>query len=93
MKSERQVTILNEKGLHVRPATKFAQVAARFRSRWRLVSAAEREGLRGDALPLKLLQTASLMASAACLRPPAGRESGVREVRRRWRLLRRALRA
>jgi phosphotransferase system HPr (HPr) family protein len=33
MKSERQVTIINEKGFHVRPATKFAQVASRFRSR------------------------------------------------------------
>ena len=33
MKAERQVTVLNEKGLHVRPATKFAETAARFRSR------------------------------------------------------------
>ncbi|MBI2899594.1 MAG: HPr family phosphocarrier protein [Planctomycetes bacterium] len=37
MKSERQVTIANEKGLHVRPATKFAQVAVRFRSRIEVV--------------------------------------------------------
>ncbi len=33
MKAERQVTILNEKGLHVRPATKLAETASRFRSR------------------------------------------------------------
>lgn len=33
MTAERQVTILNEKGLHVRPATKFAETAARFRSK------------------------------------------------------------
>ncbi len=37
MISERRVTILNEKGLHVRPATKFAQVAGRFRSRIEIV--------------------------------------------------------
>lgn len=33
MVSERRVTILNEKGLHVRPAAAFAQAAAQFRSR------------------------------------------------------------
>lgn len=37
MKAERQVTVLNEKGLHVRPATKFAETAARFRSRVEVV--------------------------------------------------------
>jgi phosphotransferase system HPr (HPr) family protein len=41
MKSERQVTIINEKGFHVRPATKFAQVAARFRARIEVVKDGE----------------------------------------------------
>lgn len=41
MISERQVTILNEKGLHVRPATKFAQVAGRFRSKIEVVKDGE----------------------------------------------------
>ena len=34
---ERQVTILNKKGLHVRPAAAFAQEAAKFKSRIRIV--------------------------------------------------------
>lgn len=34
---ERHVTILNRKGLHVRPAAAFAQEAARFKSKIRIV--------------------------------------------------------
>jgi len=34
---ERQVTILNKKGLHVRPAAAFAQEAGKFKSRIRIV--------------------------------------------------------
>jgi len=37
MRTERQVTIANEKGLHVRPATKFAETASRFRCRIEVV--------------------------------------------------------
>jgi phosphotransferase system HPr (HPr) family protein len=37
MTSERQVTILNRKGLHVRPAAAFAKEAARFKSKIRIV--------------------------------------------------------
>lgn len=42
MTAERQVTILNEKGLHVRPATKFAEAAARFRSKIDVLKDGER---------------------------------------------------
>lgn len=37
MISERQVTIVNKKGLHVRPAAAFAQEAARFTSKIRIL--------------------------------------------------------
>lgn len=37
MTSERQVTILNRKGLHVRPAAAFAKEAARFKSTIRVL--------------------------------------------------------
>ncbi len=37
MISERQVTIVNKKGLHVRPAAAFAQEAARFKSKIRIL--------------------------------------------------------
>jgi phosphocarrier protein HPr len=37
MLSERQVTILNRKGLHVRPAAAFAKEASRFKSKIRIV--------------------------------------------------------
>ena len=37
MISERQVTIANKKGLHVRPAAAFAQEAARFKSKIRIL--------------------------------------------------------
>lgn len=37
MTAERQVTILNRKGLHVRPAAAFAKEAARFKSKIRIL--------------------------------------------------------
>ena len=37
MKAERQVTILNQKGLHVRPATKLAETAGQFSARIEVV--------------------------------------------------------
>jgi phosphocarrier protein len=42
---ERQVTILNKKGLHVRPAAAFAQEAGKFKSRIRIL----RDGRSFDA--------------------------------------------
>lgn len=65
MKAERQVTILNEKGLHVRPATKFAQVAARFRARVEVVK--DGESVNGKS-SIDLLTLAAEPGSVLVLR-------------------------
>lgn len=90
------VLILVDRAIPSQPAynaSMTSRQATRFRARWRLAAAAERAEVLSVRLPVKLLQTASLMASAACLRPPTGREREVQEVRGRWWRLRRALRA
>ncbi len=54
--AERRVTILNEKGLHVRPATAFAQASSKFRSQITVV----KDGLAVNAkMAMQLLMLAA----------------------------------
>jgi phosphocarrier protein HPr len=58
MTAERQVVILNEKGLHVRPATAFAQAAAKFVSRVQIVKGAKAVNGKSSIELLMLAATA-----------------------------------
>ncbi|MBI4563375.1 MAG: HPr family phosphocarrier protein [Planctomycetes bacterium] len=61
---ERFITILNRKGLHVRPAAAFAQAAARFKSRIRLL----RDGRAFDGKSsLELLMIAAVPGTSLTL--------------------------
>ncbi len=65
MTAERRVTIVNEKGLHVRPAAAFAQAASRFKSRISVV----KDGLTVDGKsPINLLMLAAEPGAALTLR-------------------------
>jgi phosphotransferase system HPr (HPr) family protein len=67
MTSERRVTILNEKGLHVRPAAAFAQAAAKFRSRITLVKEASGQSVNGKS-SIELLMLAAEPGTALIIR-------------------------
>lgn len=65
MASEREIVILNEKGLHVRPAAAFAQAAMKFRSRIVIL----REGRSVNAKsPIELLTLAAVQGTRLVLR-------------------------
>jgi len=67
MTSERRVTILNEKGLHVRPAAAFAQAAARFRSRITLVRESSGQAVNGKS-SIELLMLAAEPGTALVIK-------------------------
>lgn len=65
MIAERRVTVLNEKGLHVRPAAAFAQAAGKFRSRISVM----KDGITVNGKsPIELLMLAAEPGSALTIR-------------------------
>ncbi len=63
--AERRVTILNEKGLHVRPATAFAQASAKFRCHITVV----RDGIAVNAkMAMQLLMLAAEPGATVTIR-------------------------
>jgi phosphocarrier protein len=65
MTAERRVTILNEKGLHVRPASALAQAASKFRARITVT----KDGTTVDAkFAMQLLMLAAEPGAALVIR-------------------------
>ena len=62
--------------------------ASAYANRWSEVEAFQIEELRRTPMEIKLLQLSSLMASRDLFATDPERETGVREVRERWALLR-----
>ena len=65
MTAERAVVIVNEKGLHVRPASAFAQKAAPFSSRIQVVKGAQ--AVNGKS-PIELLMLAAVVGTKVVIR-------------------------
>ncbi len=65
--------------------------AHQYLERWRLVEEQEIRELQNTSMETKARQSAALMASRGLFGDDPDREQGVREVRRRWALLRKAL--
>ena len=67
MIAEQRVTILNEKGLHVRPAAAFAQAAGRFSSRITVVKEPQAQAVNGKS-SIELLMLAAEPGTSLVIR-------------------------